>query len=309
MSSEVKLSPTRLKDVLEAAGLACWQGRLPADLGSPQNHVFLLDDCVLKVFTDAQSSRPAREREALRLLRDSECRVPQLRRQGRLPSGEQWIVTTRLPGTAAPDFYCHQADEEISASLARQMGAQAARLHRVRAPGFGTWFRDPGITLIDEHRQRVRAVSKIARQAGIVNASTLDRIEAKFSELEDSLASAPKMPVLVHRDYQPRNVLVDKQGQLTGVVDFESAGGGDPADDFSRVALGWTGCLLDAFSEAYVAAGGVLGADCESRVAYHVLYWAVHITGYVAQYWPEFLKPAEQAIERILAGELPEIKD
>ncbi|WP_261343361.1 hypothetical protein [Gimesia chilikensis] len=43
-------------------------------------------------------------------------------------------------------------------------------------------------------------------------------------------------------------------------------------------------------------------------MAYHVLYWAMHNTGYVAQYWPEFLKPAQQAIERILAGEQPVIK-
>lgn len=40
-------------------------------------------------------------------------------------------------------------------------------------------------------------------------------------------------PVLVHRDLAPEHILVNKQGRVVGLIDFEDATVGDPAIDFA----------------------------------------------------------------------------
>ena len=73
-------------------------------------------------------------------------------------------------------------------------------------------------------------------------------------------------PVLCHGDLWYENILVDDGGQIvTGVVDFEAAHVGDPAQDFAtQVHLGepFAARVIDAFR----AAGGALDAGFPHRL-------------------------------------------
>jgi aminoglycoside 2''-phosphotransferase len=56
-------------------------------------------------------------------------------------------------------------------------------------------------------------------------------------------------PVLVHRDLAPEHILVDDDGRVVGLIDFEDAAIGDPAIDFA----GLSGILGPARVETLIA--------------------------------------------------------
>jgi aminoglycoside 2''-phosphotransferase len=64
------------------------------------------------------------------------------------------------------------------------------------------------------------------------------------------------VPVLRHGDFGPSNILYDDQEQkVTGIIDFSSAGTGDPAYDLAG--------LLSGYGEDFVVACGVVYPDVE----------------------------------------------
>jgi aminoglycoside phosphotransferase (APT) family kinase protein len=73
-------------------------------------------------------------------------------------------------------------------------------------------------------------------------------------------------PVLVHGDLFYANLLVDeKTSRLIGVLDFENASIGDPAQDFAvQYSLGQP--FYAAVVEAYTEAGGHLDESLEYRM-------------------------------------------
>jgi aminoglycoside phosphotransferase (APT) family kinase protein len=110
-----------------------------------------------------------------------------------------------------------------------------------------------------------------------MRAATLPVVRAAFSADEaaavgrwwDRLRAEPRMdayrPVLHHGDLWYENLLVDEGAtRLTGVVDFEDAALGDPAQDFATLLhLGES--FAARVSATYAAAGGVLDATFAYR--------------------------------------------
>ena len=73
-------------------------------------------------------------------------------------------------------------------------------------------------------------------------------------------------PTLVHGDLFYANLLVDEvKSRITGVVDFENASIGDPAQDFAtQYSLGQP--FYDAVVDAYIKAGGHIDESLEYRM-------------------------------------------
>ncbi len=256
---------------------------------------------MVKINQQAGSLRIARERNALALLRDaSALRVPEY-----IGDGDDWIVMSRLPGDVPGD--ASHPPEQISPELGAQLGALTAQLHNgPRPPGFGTWT-DRDYSLRDEYEVRVTALHGLGVDYKIVERSELDAVRDLLLARVDVVDSAPREPVLAHRDVQPRNVLVDPSGRLTALLDFESSGGGDPAEDFKCIGLDWDRPGFAAFARGYRDGGGAVDEAFAERAALYVAHWALAAFAYLGSFAPWFLPVARAAVRRVEQGEVPRV--
>lgn len=294
-----------LRCVLDVLGLSP-PTQEPGDLGSVgRTHVYVVGDIVMKCDDRFGSSAMVREQSALELLAGSGLPVPEVVATGQFDDTRRWIVVRRLEGRPPPD--AARPAHELSRELAAQLGDIAARLHGgARPPGFGTWVRGPR-TLADEERSRWESLSRMARDADLVPSAVLEEIDRLGRVTIDSVVGWSD-PVLAHRDVQPRNVLMVGD-EVSALLDFESAAGGDPAEDFKVIGLDWTTPSYAAFVHAYAHAGGALGADAADRVAHHVLNWVLVVFAYLGAIAPAYIGAARTALDRVSAGERPSVPD
>ena len=156
-----------------------------------------------------------------------------------------FFVMERLPGIAAgyrltrePALVPHPD------SLVHSLGANLARLHAIRPPraeldALPPPPHDPARAAIADYR------------------AYLDTLDDAYPALEYGLrwcerhAPATFDVTLIHRDYRTGNYLVDA-GRLTGVLDWEFAGWGDPRED-----LGWFTARCWRFGGVDREAGGI----------------------------------------------------
>ncbi|NRB18361.1 MAG: phosphotransferase family protein [Rhodobacteraceae bacterium] len=157
------------------------------------------------------------------------------------------FVMRRLVGTAAGHRLV-RALPQGSPSLARDLGAELARIHSVRPPVVALGFLlEPGAApALDEVRALRAALDAIRAPQPVV--------EWGIRWLEIN-APGTETIVLCHNDYRTGNYMVDGE-ILTGILDWEFAAWGDPMQD-----IGWFTARCWRFgSDARVAGGiGALG--------------------------------------------------
>jgi len=159
--------------------------------------------------------------------------------------GREFFVMRRIAGVGAGHRIVRDpALVPDGPALARELGANLARIHAIRPP-------QPGLdVLAPPPADPARAV--IAQCRG-----HLDAMSEPHPALEWGLrwceirAPAPADVTLVHRDYRTGNYLVDG-GHLSGVLDWEFAGWGDPRED-----LGWLTARCWRFGAVDLEAGGI----------------------------------------------------
>ena len=297
-----------LASILESIGLPGPTDAPPADLGSPRRtHVFVVGDVVVKCDAAERvgSGSMVREASALGLLVPTGLPVPRLLQAGELADGRRWVVVSRLDGAPPPD--AARPAHELSVGLAAQIGAVVARLHAAATPPeFGTWDLRPTRTFLEEHWHRIGILEGMARRAAIVAADELADLLALLRATAAPL-DAVTTPVLAHRDVQPRNVLVDDDGTVTALLDFESSAGGDPAEDFRVIGLTWDSPAFAAFAASYAGHDDAdpFDRDFAERITHYVLEWALAIFAYLGGIAPAYLAPARAAIERARRGDRP----
>lgn len=159
--------------------------------------------------------------------------------------GREFFVMEALAGTASGyRLTTDRALEEKRGALCAQLGANLARLHRIRPPQPGLEFLPAPVSdaveaSVDQYRRFLDALpgSQPVLEWGL-----------RWCEVHKP---APLEPCLIHRDYRTGNYLVD-DGVLTGVLDWEFAGWGDPRED-----LGWFSARCWRFGRPDLEAGGI----------------------------------------------------
>ncbi|HYN94200.1 MAG TPA: phosphotransferase [Pilimelia sp.] len=169
--------------------------------------------------------------------------VPALLHHGADPAvcDSEWLFTTLLPGTALTELA--QADPGLADAPVRwQLGAAAARQHRITGPAFGY------------SGDRPRDASWAAAFTAMVEDLLADadtwgvRLPVPAGRIRDLVArhaaalAAVRRPALVHFDLWDGNVLAAPAGAagalgLTGLVDGERSLFADPLMDFTAAAL------------------------------------------------------------------------
>ena len=137
--------------------------------------------------------------------------------------GEAYVMH-RLEGeTLGRRIVRDEAFAAVRPQLARRCGEVMARIHAVPSGGL------PDLATSD-------ARGELARYEGIYRQLGAQRpiLDAAFRWLEAIAPPPPERPVLVHGDFRNGNLMIHPDDGLVGVLDWELAHLGDPAED-----LGW----------------------------------------------------------------------
>ncbi|MDZ3993517.1 phosphotransferase family protein [Pseudomonas sp. Teo4] len=185
--------------------------------------------------------------------------------------GREFFIMQALGGTASGHHLTRAPNlPEGRPNLCEQLGANLARLHRVIPPQPALAFlpqpaADPALASIEQYRR------------------FLDALPGAHPVLEWGLRwceenrPTPLPPRLIHRDYRTGNYLVDGS-ELTGVLDWEFAGWGDPRED-----LGWFTARCWRFSRPDLEAGGI-GRLEDMLAGYHSVS-ALELDGESLAFW------------------------
>jgi aminoglycoside 2''-phosphotransferase len=163
------------------------------------------------------------------------------------PVGEACVGYPRLPGEVlTPALLATGVAAGVVDALAQQLAGCLRALHEVPAEALGLPLRVVATPAAwAELYTQFRA--ELFPQ---MRADACQRVAAGFETYLAEAASAPPPVALVHGDFGPGNLLADlDRGLLTGIVDWSSAGLGDPAVDLAALI-----CAV-GYGEAFVRAG------------------------------------------------------
>lgn len=213
---------------------------------------------VLKLYHDLRQAVPGKETYAARLLAGIDVPITRFlafdESRTRLPY--RYAVTNYLPGSAVGAF----RDEPDVADLHRQMGALLRRLHSVRLPAFGHFAADGIAQPVASNAEFVVAlwgnVLQRFRHYGAAP-SLADRLDSIVAG-RGGLMAHSSGPVFAHDDFQPNNVLAQRDAagwlRLTGLIDFGNARAADATFDLAKAlfcceheAPGSSAAILDGY--------------------------------------------------------------
>ncbi|MBO0737999.1 MAG: phosphotransferase family protein [Alphaproteobacteria bacterium] len=159
--------------------------------------------------------------------------------------GKPFFIMRRVTGTAAA--YRITRDPVLEPELpgiAERLGRELARIHAIRPPCADLAFLPA--------YQDARPEAQIAGFRAYLDRHPVPRpvLEWGIRWLEDHIPP-PVEPVLCHHDFRTGNYMLDGN-RLTGILDWEFAGWGDPHED-----IGWFCCKGWRFARLDREAGGI----------------------------------------------------
>jgi aminoglycoside phosphotransferase (APT) family kinase protein len=159
--------------------------------------------------------------------------------------GKPFFIMRLAPGTAAAHRITRDPtlEPELPA-IAERLGHELARIHRITPPRPDLGFLTP--------YERIGPAQQIAEFRAYLDRHPAPRpvLEWGICWLETHIP-APVPPVLCHHDFRTGNYLLDG-ARLTGILDWEFAGWGDPHED-----IGWFCCKGWRFARLDRQAGGI----------------------------------------------------
>jgi aminoglycoside phosphotransferase (APT) family kinase protein len=146
--------------------------------------------------------------------------------------GDDWIVTTLLPGTSLTELP-ENASPSDRAGIREELGTAIAALHRLTGPHFGyTGARPAGPDWPTTYGAIIAALLADAADWSVPLPPGLSTLAAR----QHAALATVTRPTLVHFDLWDGNVLA-ADGRLTGLVDGERFLWGDPLVDLVSPAL------------------------------------------------------------------------
>ncbi len=153
--------------------------------------------------------------------------------------GKPFFVMRRAAGTAAAHRITREAAlDPLLPTVAEQLGRELARIHTIRPPR-------PDLDFLTPY-EKTGSTHQIAAFRAYLDQHPSPRpvLEWGIRWLEIHLPP-PAEPVLCHHDFRTGNYLLDG-ARLTGILDWEFAGWGDPHEDIGWFcSKGWRFARLD----------------------------------------------------------------
>jgi aminoglycoside phosphotransferase (APT) family kinase protein len=177
------------------------------------------------------------ERVAYEILGSSTLPVPSLIAfdESRSIVPVDYIILTRLPGESITETW-QQFSPARRQELAWSAGEMLARIHEHKVSGFGK-LRDldhPFPTWADCVHDYANRQASEATILGLLGSDVHARLGQVLDDASELLGNVIQ-GVVVHSDFHYENIL-QTEGQISGIVDFEWALAGDPSYDFLTAA-------------------------------------------------------------------------
>jgi aminoglycoside phosphotransferase (APT) family kinase protein len=202
--------------------------------------------------------------------------------------GKPFYVMRRVDGTALGHVLANDAKwTGDRVALAETLGGELAKIHTVRPPRA-----DLAFLAVPEGRPAFTAIAGYrAWLDGYRTARPALELGLRWLELN---APARGAVVLCHRDYRTGNYMADEAG-LTGILDWEFAGWGDPDED-----IGWFCAKCWRFGQVAREAGGI-GARADFLRGYSKVAGRT-VDPAAIRYW-EIMAHARWAVIALQQGE------
>jgi aminoglycoside phosphotransferase (APT) family kinase protein len=214
---------------------------------------YVNDDFILRVnHIDPHLRKFRNEQAALERLAGAELPVPQavLLDESRSIIPYDLIVLTRLPGASIAESRASLAPEEVT-KLAAASGRALDCLHQIEFAQFGDFsdlVKRPFATWQKFFLDYAEYYLAEANRSGQIDSAQEIALNEILLQMEPQLAGV-NQGVFVHSDFHYENIL-QQDGRLTGLLDFEWAHSGDPAADF--VSAGERQRVLPESEEAFM---------------------------------------------------------
>lgn len=184
-----------------------------------------------------------------------------------------YMIMTKVEGTTILDSWPDLATTQQQ-QVAHEAGRLLARLHNIPLPKFGDLYGTEGVFdnwyayIMDKFTYD----SERALTEGLFNPDIANRMQRTL-ENHRPIFDSVNEPYLVHWDYHFGNLL-QQDGKITAILDFEWALGGDPAHDFNRRDEWESECpgSRDWVYNGYTSIRP-LQPDHETRVALYEILW------------------------------------
>lgn len=182
-----------------------------------------------------------------------------------------------LPGKPLDE--CAELSSDQKRGLVAKAGTELAKIHNVHFSGVGElelkdghlvpWQGSVEDRLLDHERNDQGGLQKIATRLGLPEGT----IETCFSLLRDAAARYPSFePRLLHGDFGPKHIFVDGE-EVTGIIDFEEARGGDPVEDIAR----WGFFFNHTYPTQWLIDGYTDKSIFDDTFAWKMKIWTIHM--------------------------------
>ena len=198
------------------------------------------DQLVVKISRNEESgSRLGKERWAIEQCAKAEIPVSQIVSLDTIEFEDKplgILIQTKLPGIPLDEMLKDNRSENNTDELFRKAGSILSRVNSIETNGFGELDRNGNGEYDSIGKMFSPAAFDKAYCIEVAHNVDLEEeiIERALEELYDCQTNYPKVPArLIHNDFAPRHLLI-RDTQISGIVDFEDAQGGDPAREFAR---------------------------------------------------------------------------
>jgi aminoglycoside phosphotransferase (APT) family kinase protein len=159
--------------------------------------------------------------------------------------GKAFFIMRRVNGAAAAHRITRDPIlDPVLPAIAERLGRELARIHTIRPPR-------PDLGFLPAHGQ-IAPAQQIAGFRAYLDTHPVPRPVLEWGiRWLDTHLPPPIEPVLCHHDYRTGNYMLDG-ADLTGILDWEFAGWGDPHED-----IGWFCCKGWRFARLDRDAGGI----------------------------------------------------
>lgn len=144
-----------------------------------------------------------------------------------------YIIMKKIGGTILNEVWFQKSIEE-QIEISKKLGKALAEIHSWKSyKHYNSWEDRSNVDIVKDRESRDENVVRRLATCNLLDHMTIRMGIAALPEFRKNLEN--KKSVIAHRDYSFRNIIVNDNNEVTGVLDFEHAMPDDPSIDICTV--------------------------------------------------------------------------